>query len=141
MKMPNDTLYLPIKQQFFDQIVSGAKKEEYREIKFGITANKYLLRQLDERGNPIKDRFLLNPECTESGREYFLDDYNNGRFPFLPYPYKRLYLAVGYSKNRDTALVEVDGFRFIPETIRSNLYAFWVIAFHIGKVLEVHRKA
>ena len=60
--------------------------------------------------------------------------------PFKPYPYKKLYLAVGYAKERDTAIVEIDGCRFIPERIRVNKYAFWVIAYHIGKVLEVHRK-
>lgn len=140
MKLPSDTLYLPIKQVYFDQIVAGTKKEEFREIKFGITANKYLLREKDERGNPIKDKFVLNPDCTEEGKEYYIDDYNGGKFPYLPFPYKKLYLAVGYNKERDTALVEVDGFRFIPEMVRSDLYAFWVIAFHIGKILEVHRK-
>lgn len=140
MKLPSDTLYLPIKQVYFDQIVAGTKKEEFREIKFGITANKYLLREKDERGNPIRDKFVLNPDCTEQGKVYYVDDYNGGNFPFLPYPYKKLYLAVGYNKERDTALVEVDGFRFIPEIVRCDLFAFWVIAFHIGKILEVHRK-
>lgn len=140
MKLPSDTLYLPIKQVYFDQIVSGTKKEELREIKMGITANKYLLRENDESGNPIRDKFVLNQDFTEIGKKYYIDDYNNGNFPFVPYPYKKLYLAVGYNKERDTALVEVDGFRFIPEMVRSDLYAFWVIAFHIGKILEVHRK-
>lgn len=30
-----NTLYLPIKQVYFDQIIAGTKKEEYREIKEG----------------------------------------------------------------------------------------------------------
>ena len=120
-----NTLYLPIKQVYFDQIVEGTKKEEYREIKEGITANRYLLK--DSKG-----KYVLNPD--------FIDDYNEGNFPFVPKPYKYLYLAVGYAKERDTALVEVDGFRFIPNMIRANLYAFWQIAFHIGRVVEVHRK-
>lgn len=34
-------LYLPIKQNFFDQITYGTKKEELREIKEGIAANRY----------------------------------------------------------------------------------------------------
>lgn len=128
-----NTLYLPIKQVYFDQIIAGTKKEEYREIKEGITANRYLLK--DNVG-----KFVLNPEMTEPDKEYFVDDYNNGNFPFVPKPYKYLYLAVGYEKERDTALVEVDGFRFIPNLIRANLYAFWQIAFHIGRVVEVYRK-
>lgn len=118
---------------YFDQIIAGTKKEEYREIKEGITANRYLIKD-------IKSKYALNPEVTDPNKEYYVDDYNNGNFPFLPKPYKYLYLAVGYAKERDTALVEVDGFRFIPNMVRANLYAFWQIAFHIGRVVEVHRK-
>lgn len=127
-----NTLYLPIKQVYFDQIIAGTKKEEYREIKEGITANRYLLK--DRNG-----KYVLNPDVTQPDKEYFIDDYNNGYFPFIPKPYKYLYIAVGYSKERDTALVEVDGFRFIPNMIRGNLYAFWQIAFHLGKIIEVHK--
>lgn len=128
-----NTLYLPIKQVYFDEIIAGIKKEEFREIKEGITANRYLLKD-------NKSKFVLNPNVTDQDKEYFIDDYNNGNFPFVPKPYKYLYLAVGYAKERDTALVEVDGFRFIPNMIRAKLYAFWQIAFHIGKIIEVHKK-
>lgn len=128
-----NTLYLPIKQVYFDQIIAGTKKEEYREIKEGITANRYLLK--DKNG-----KYVLNPNVTQPNKEYFIDDYNNGNFPFVPKPYKYLYIAVGYAKERDTALVEVDEFRFIPNMIRADLYAFWQIAFHLGKVIEIHRK-
>lgn len=44
-----ETLYLPIKQVYFDEIIAGTKKAEYREIKEGITANRYLLK--DASGN------------------------------------------------------------------------------------------
>lgn len=128
-----NTLYLPIKQVYFDQIIAGTKKEEYREIKEGITANRYLLK--DKNG-----KYVLNPNVTQPDKEYFIDDYNNGNFPFVPKPYKYLYIAVGYAKERDTALVEVDGYRFIPNMIRADLYAFWQIAFHLGEIIEVHRK-
>nr|DAQ01553.1 MAG TPA: helix-turn-helix domain-containing protein [Caudoviricetes sp.] len=128
-----NTLYLPIKQVYFDQIIAGTKKEEYREIKEGITANRYLLK--DRNG-----KYVLNPNVTQPNKEYFIDDYNNGNFPFVPKPYKYLYIAVGYAKERDTALVEVDGFRFIPNMIRADLYAFWQIAFHLGEIIEVYRK-
>lgn len=128
-----NTLYLPIKQVYFDQIIAGTKKEEYREIKEGITANRYLLK--DKNG-----KYVLNPDVTQPDKEYFIDDYNNGNFPFVPKLYKYLYIAVGYAKERDTALVEVDGFRFIPNMIRADLYAFWQIAFHLGKIIEIHRK-
>lgn len=128
-----ETLYLPIKQVYFDEIIAGTKKAEYREIKEAITANRYLLK--DASG-----KYMLNPEVTESGKEYFIDDYNNGNFPFMPKKYKYLALAVGYAKERDTAIVEVTGYSFEPHLIRCNLYAFWTIVYHLGKVIEVHRK-
>lgn len=128
-----NTLYLPIKQLYFDQIIAGTKTEEFREIKEGITANRYLIK--DSSGG-----YVLNPDTTESGKRYYIDDYNGGQFPFLPKPYKYLALAVGYNKERDTALVEVTGYRFIPDLIRANLFAFWLIAYKIGRIVEVHRK-
>lgn len=136
MKTPptkENTLYLPIKQVYFDQIISRTKKEEFREIKEGVTANRYLIK--DE-----KTKYKLNPEVTDPSKEYFVDDYNGGQFPFMPKEYKYLYLAVGYAKERDTALVEVTGFYFKPEMIRVNLYAFWIIVFHLGEVIELKRK-
>ncbi len=46
MEAPNkeNTLYLPIKQVYFDQIIDGTKKIEYREVKEGTTANRYLIK-------------------------------------------------------------------------------------------------
>lgn len=133
-----NTLYLPIKRAFFDDIIAGVKRFEFREVKEGITANKYLLR--DDDGN-----YLPNPECIEKDKEYFIDDYNGGKFPFLPKPYKYLYLAVGYAKDRDTAVVEVTDISFEPQMIRYDregkpVYAFWVIAYKLGKVVELNRK-
>lgn len=128
-----NTLYLPIKQVYFDQIIAGTKKEEYREIKEGITANRYL----------IKDKitkYKINTEMADPNTEYYIDDYNKGNFPFLPKPYKYLNLAVGYAKNRDTATVEVVGYSFLPFMIRADLYAFWQIAYELGEVVELKRK-
>lgn len=136
IEAPNkhNTLYLPIKQVYFDQIIEGTKDKEYREIKEGITANRYLLKAENSSG------YALNPECTDPSKTYYIDDYNEGNFPFLPKPIKYLSLAVGYARERDTALVEVTGFSFEPDMIRSEMYAFWIIAFHLGRVIEVHRK-
>lgn len=141
MEKPNrqNTLYLPIKQVFFDEIVAGTKTAEYREIKEGLTANKYLIKD-DLTG------YKLNPEAVDDLEgTFFIDDYNDGKFPFLPRQYKYLSLAVGYAKERDTALVEVTGFSFTPHMIRNDKqgnprYAFWTINFHLGKVVELHRK-
>lgn len=130
-----NTLYLPIKQVYFDQIIAGTKKEEFREVKYGITSSRYL--QKDENGN-----FVLNPNVTERGKEYFVDDYNDGNFPFLPKPFKYLSLAVGYAKERDTAIVEVTDITFEPGRILGNppKYAWWIMVFHIGQIIEVYRK-
>ncbi len=135
MEAPNkdNTLYLPIKQTYFDQIINGTKKEEYREVKEGITANKYLLK--DSLG-----KYVLNPEFTDPDKEYFVDDYNNGNFPFMPKQYKYLSLAVGYAKERDTAIVSVKDISFQADMVRVGLYAFWVIAYHIDEIIEVKRK-
>lgn len=133
MRTKENTLYLPIKQVYFDQIIEGTKKEEYREIKEGITANRYLLKN-------EKTKYDLNPNVTDPNKEYFIDDYNDGNFPFMPKRYKYLYLAVGYAKERDTALVEIKDYSFKPDMIRANLFAFWQIVYHIGKVIEVNRK-
>lgn len=127
-----NTLYLPIKQVYFDEIIAGTKKMEYREIKEGITANRYLAK--DASG-----KYRINQDVADPNTEYFIDDYNGGHFPFLPREYKYLYLAVGYAKERDTALVEVTGFSFKPEMIRANLYAFWLIVFHLGDIIELNR--
>lgn len=131
----DNTLYLPIKQTYFDQIIEGTKKKEYREVKYGITSNRYLLK--DGYGN-----FVLNPSCTNDDEEYFVDDYNGGNFPFLPKPFKYLNLAVGYAKERDTALVEVTGITFEPGRILGTppRYAWWIMVFHLGRVVELHRK-
>lgn len=128
-----NTLYLPIKQVYFDQIIAGTKKAEYRDVKEGITANRYL--QKDNSG-----AYLLNPDVTDPGKVYYIDDYNNGHFPFVPKDYKYLFLAVGYAKVRDTAIVEVTDISFEANVIRANKYAFWVIVYHLGKVIELNRK-
>lgn len=127
----NNTLYLPIKQEFFDAIIKGTKKIEYREVK-DTTAKRYLMYA---NGKPI-----LNKEVTDASLDYYLDDFNGGKFPFMPKQFKYLNLAVGYSKNRDTAIVEVDKITFTPMEIRAKMFCFWVEEFHIGRIIDVHRK-
>jgi hypothetical protein len=55
----DNTLYLTIKQVYFDQIIAGTKKEEYREIK-DTTYKKYLA--CDEEGNPYFDDEKISPD-------------------------------------------------------------------------------
>lgn len=131
-----NTLYLPIKQTYFDQIIAGTKKTEEREVKEGITAARYLLH--DGYGN-----LVLNPSCTDEDEEYYLDDYNDGQFPFLPKPFKYLQLAVGYNKVRDEALVEVTGITFKAGRVLGQgekKFAWWIVEFHLGEVVKLERQ-
>ena len=75
-------LTLIIKQVFFDAIISGKKVQEFREVR-PTTVKKYL--QLDKDG-------------------YELEDENGNA---IPIKYDAIQLYVGYSKERDSALVEV----------------------------------
>lgn len=139
MKLPDDTLYLPIKQVYFDAIIAGTKRTEYRQVCGYPLASRYLIK---EEG---PNHYKLNPECTKPGQVYDWRDYNGGRYPFLPRPFKRLYMAVGYEKDRDTATVEITSITFHPEQVihdRDGIpaYCFWVMEIHLGKVLEVYRK-
>ena len=77
------TLNLIIKQCYFDEIIKGTKKQEFREVK--PTTIKKLL-QLDEEGFEIED---------ENGNA-------------IPIQYDALQLYVGYAKKRASALVEVN---------------------------------
>lgn len=140
MKLPDDTLYLPIKQVYFDAIIDGIKKIEYRQIPGFPIASRYLIKE------NTPSHYKLNPDCTEPGKVYYWDDYNRGQYPFLPRPFKKLYMAVGYEKDRDTAIVEIDGITFHPEKLRYDRngtpsYCFWVMEIHLGKVESVYRKS
>ncbi len=140
MKIPEDTLYLPIKQVYFDQIVEGTKKIEYREVVGWPLGSRYL--QKDEKK---PKHYKLNPDCTEPDKEYYWDDYNGGKYPFLPRPFKYMYMAVGYETDRDTATVEITGITFHPERIkydgnRNPCFCRWIMEIHLGRVIEVYRK-
>lgn len=76
------TLSLIIKQQWFDKIMSGEKTTETREIKPN-TQEKYI--KVDSDGYALEDE---NGNC-------------------VPREYDAIRLYVGYSKDRDTALVKI----------------------------------
>ena len=117
-----------IKQHYFDEILAGRKKKEYRELK--ATTLKKLVK-LDKNG------------------DMQFDENENA----IPIHYDAMLLFVGYQKVRDSALVEItgekegmfldekgeevyevleDGSRFYPSQI----------AYDLGRVLckEVHLK-
>ncbi len=148
----DNTLYLPIKQVYFDQIVEGTKTEEYRNIT-DTTYKKYL--QCDADGNPFFDEAKLSVDDPNAGDPLI---WNNGVYPYIPKEYKYLNLAVGYAKERDTAMVEVTGYRFMPDTLEDGKpvrltldgdtlkldangdLCNWIIAYQLGEIVELHRK-
>lgn len=75
-------LKLIVKQCYFDEIIKGTKKQEFREVK--PTTVKRLI-ELDKDGYEVED---------ENGNAQ-------------PIQYDALQLYVGYAKNRASALVKV----------------------------------
>ena len=149
-----NTLYLPIKQIYFDAITAGTKKEEYREIK-DTTFKKYL-ETWKENG---EEGFIYDDEKVNPDQELDIMMYNNGVYPFCPKEYKYLNLAVGYEKERDTATVEVTDISFEQAKDKNGNFVrffwdeengfradingdstMWNIVYHLGKVIELHRK-
>ena len=121
------TLKLIIKQCFFDEIIKGTKKQEFREVK--PTTIKRLL-QLDKDGYEIED------------------EHGNAQ----PIKYDAIQFYVGYNKDRDSALVEVVGAHceiFVDANGEPITYEYgrdkngqplvWIeeqVVFDLGKVLS-----
>lgn len=121
-------LTLIIKQSYFDEIIAGKKKEEYREVK-PTTASKYIY-YVDEQGNQYKPS-ALPPE--DVPLEERLIEYDAIQF------------YVGYNADRDSALVEVkDAVLDIYENetyeYKGEEYMLSVITYKLGKILEVKKK-
>jgi hypothetical protein len=147
-----NTLYLTIKQVYFDQIMAGTKKEEYRDIS-PTTYKKYI--EYDEDNYPLVDEFY-----TDDDLEWYGDDVlmacKEGKFPFeFKKSIKFLKLAAGYHKERDTAIVEVTditpliGKNRQGQDVRFDFndkgktvlnpdgkFCMWQAVFHLGKIVE-----
>lgn len=127
----SDTLKLSIKQVFFNEIVAGTKKTEYREIFNAYTANKYLA--TDVNGTPLCD-----PKHTVEGRIYHPDEYNDGHFPFVARTYKRIRFSVGAFG--DSCMAEITHVTFSVSRQKGNGLVVWQAEYHLGKVTNVRRK-
>lgn len=118
-------LTLIIKQCYFDEIIAGTKKQEFREIK-PTTSKKYI--EEDEEGYAILDE---NENC-------------------IPLKYDAIRFYVGYNKDRDSALVKiVDAHTevFVDENDQPIVYEYkgeeyWAeqIVYDLGEILEVKKK-
>lgn len=120
-------LNLIIKQKYFDAIMSGRKVQEFREVR--PTTIKKLL-QLDEEGYEVED------------------EYGNAQ----PIKYDAIRFFVGYNKDRDSALVEVESAYceiFVDDDDKPIVYESgvdkdgnpleWIaeqVVFNLGRILE-----
>lgn len=159
-----NSLYLTITQQWFDEIISGRKEIEYREVKKS-TMSRFL--QLPKKKS---DPYFIHDDLPEDA-PIGIYEYNDGIFCFVPKEYKYLNLAVGYNKNRDTATIRLKGACFMPTRMRDDRilrYKFdtniepnenlsqeeydemiydaegdgtiWIIGYELGEVVELNRK-
>lgn len=117
-----EILTLIIKQKFFDEILSGEKKQEFREIRPN-TQKKYC--QLDEEGFCKEVDGVLQPRH-----------------------YDAIQFYVGYAKDRASALVEVKDARIelfedenhnlIEYTHQGETYLAAQVVYDLGKVINKH---
>lgn len=148
-----NSLYLTIKQVYFDQIIAGTKKEEYRDISPN-TYKKYL--ECDKDGSPLCKGDIITDEDWDFYGEDILMACKDGKFPFVfRKDIKFLNLAVGYNKVRDTATVEVKEITFLigknpkGQEIRFDFddngnvtltpngkFCYWQAVFHLGEIIE-----
>ncbi|MBQ6301904.1 MAG: ASCH domain-containing protein [Bacteroidales bacterium] len=143
-----NSIYLTIQQKFFDEIVSGKKTIEYREIK-PTTYKNYLCH--DEIGPIPYSPDIDWPEI--EGLD--LNFYNNGKFPFMVGQDINFikFKAGATAKDMDSAVVEVKSikmtaenrFDFIDEKFVKNptsgQFCLWIAELHLGKVRGVYRKS
>lgn len=148
-----NTLYLTIDKYWFNEIIEGRKDKEYREVRDSMVSRYLSLQQ-------TKDTVQIRDDAPE-GLDLDIMLYNNGYFPFCPRPYAFLKLAVGYSKDRAWAIIEVKAISFEPAMDdNGNIVRFtfdeqvsgddiytpdgegtvWTIVYHLGKVMEYHPK-
>lgn len=149
-----NTLYLTMKQVYFDKIMSGEKKEEYREIK-GTTFKKFLA--VDEEGEPYINTDIFPKDKWENyPYEMIFNIFNDGHCPLVAKDdLCFLNLAVGYNKVRDTATVEVVDITFEPAKNKqgddcrfrvgdngepiadaNGQYCIWNAVLHLGRIVE-----
>lgn len=157
-KTKENSLYLPINQEYFDEIVNGNKDKEYRAIG-PQTVTKFIQnKKKDGETELLCNRDLISDKDFDLyANDYMF--YNNGVFPYIPKDIKYLDLAVGYRKQRDRMLVEVVDISFEPgKDKEGNIalvsynkegkpykdengeFTLWNIVFHLGEIVDVNRK-
>ena len=154
MRTKENTLYLPIKQIYFDEILAGTKKQEYREIR-ETTFKKYLQTEQFEKETRILfyEELILKDVLKDYVNHPLV--YNGGVYPYAPREYDYLDLRVGYAKDRESMIVEVEDITFEVmkdkkgEVVRFDIdvircedgdFTFWQIVYHLGAIIETDLK-
>ncbi len=154
MSTKENTLYLPIKQVYFDEIIAVTKKKEFREMK-PTTFKKYLeTERVEGESCFVYDTELISEEDIEKYPNQPLI-YNGGVYAYIPKPYEYLNVVVGYNKDRETMVVEVEDITFETlknadgSDIRFNAngddaidgdFALWQVVYHLGAIVETDLK-
>lgn len=132
-------LNLIIKQKYFNEILSGKKTEEYREVR-PTTFKKYLRYVVNDKEYDSLD----DPDLKPLG-----DDFE---FDVVPIEYDALRLFVGYNRDRDSMLVKVNGTvleTFVDENDEpiyyehnGTEYIMSQIIYQLGEIIEtdIHPK-
>lgn len=158
-----NSLYLTITQYWFDEIVSGRKTVEYREVKNTTLSRYFDIPKKENEPCEVNPHLPLDAALDIYG-------YNNGIFCFVPKDYAYLRLGVGYNKDRDTAVIRLKGACSMPqrlpdgriyrtneeeiegeETMTEDEYirasfnengelCHWIIGFELGEIVEVNKK-
>lgn len=156
MKTKKNTLYLPIKQEYFDAILNGKKDKEYR----GITPNTFTKYLETERVDGGHQLYYIPELISEEKLELYANDfmyYNNGVFAYIPKDIYYLDLAVGDTEDGDTMTVEVTDISFEPSKDKEGFpavisydeegkpykdengdFTIWNIVYHLGEVEKVN---
>lgn len=103
----DNSLYLTIKKEWFQEIIAGRKDKEYRDLT-PTTENRYLEK---ENGDYYCNDSLPQDYPLE---EIYIDTFNDGIFGFVPRDFEYLRLAVGYRKDRQTAVIKIRALSFEP---------------------------
>lgn len=118
-----EILTLSIKQKFFDEILAGTKKQEFREIRPN-SQSKYC--ELDEDGYVKEIEGVLQPRKYDAIK--FLTGEYKGKRPFI----------VVEVKDAKIELFEDENHELVTYTYQGEDYIAAQVVYDLGKVLEKH---
>lgn len=118
-----EILTLSIKQKFFDEILAGIKKQEFREIRPN-SQSKYC--ELDEEGYVKEVEGVLLPRKYDAIK--FLTGEYKGKRPFI----------IVEVKDAKIELFEDENHELVTYTYQGEEYIAAQVVYDLGEVLERH---